>query len=144
MNTLLLSTSWDLSVDDSGNIAMATGAYAIAQDVATACRTFQGECWYNRNLGVLYLPQPLSNVSPPASILGQRPSIPYLKAQLIAAGLTVPGTVAIKAFLTGPDLKTRTVGGQLQITDDTGTLSVTGGPLQAGGVPWYVQSTSPY
>lgn len=142
MDTLLLNANWDLSVDADNNIALATDAYAIAQDVASAARTFLGEVWYNNNLGVPYLPLPLSGVVPTAAILGQRPSIPYTKAQLIAAGMTVPGVAAIKAFLTGPDLRTRALGGQLQITSTTGAFAVTGGPLQSGGIPWYVSAVS--
>ena len=34
--------TWDLVVDDYGNIAMAESPYAIAQDVASACRLWLG------------------------------------------------------------------------------------------------------
>ena len=43
---------WDLCVDTSGNIALATEPYAIAQDVASACKTFLGECWYDTTYGI--------------------------------------------------------------------------------------------
>ena len=41
MNTLLLDlTNWDLLVDASGNIAVASDPYSVAQDVASAVRVF--------------------------------------------------------------------------------------------------------
>ena len=46
--TLLLDrTTWDLCLDANGNIAMATGPYAIAQDVASAVRL-----WHDTTKGV--------------------------------------------------------------------------------------------
>ena len=40
-STLLLDqTEWDLVLDASGNIALASPPYALAQDVASAVRTF--------------------------------------------------------------------------------------------------------
>ena len=56
MNTIALSSpAWDLEVDATGNIAMATGPNAIAQDVASAISTFLGEVYYDTTLGVPYL-----------------------------------------------------------------------------------------
>jgi hypothetical protein len=55
VKTLLLDRSlWDLTLDINGNIAMASEPYAIAQDVASACRTFLGECYYDTSQGVPY------------------------------------------------------------------------------------------
>jgi hypothetical protein len=49
--TLLLDRAiWDLSLDANGNIAIATGPYAIAQDVASAVR--RGELRHNTTKGV--------------------------------------------------------------------------------------------
>ena len=43
MNTLLLDTlRWDLCLDVHGNIAVASDPYSVAQDVASAIRTFSG------------------------------------------------------------------------------------------------------
>ena len=40
-STLLLDPdTWDLTVDNNGNIAVAAPPYAVAQDVASAIRTF--------------------------------------------------------------------------------------------------------
>ena len=82
MDTLLLDTAqWDLVVDGTGNIAMASVPYALAQDVASAIKTFAGEVYYDTTIGVPYF----------ATILGQTPSVAYFQQQMIDAALTVPG-----------------------------------------------------
>jgi hypothetical protein len=46
--TLKLDTStWDLMLDGQGNIAIATDSEAVAQDVASACLVFYGECYFD-------------------------------------------------------------------------------------------------
>lgn len=132
MNTLLLSPDWDLSFDANNNLAVATGAYAIAQDVASACRTFLGEVWYNINLGMPYLQQ----------IFTLQTSINYVKQSLIVNGSTVPGVATITCYLTGPG-EDRTIGGQLQITDNLGNLiAVVQTTNLAGDLPWWVNAAS--
>ncbi|WP_350305432.1 hypothetical protein [Photorhabdus viridis] len=37
---LLDTESWDLTLDDSGNIAITDNPYSVAQDVACACSTY--------------------------------------------------------------------------------------------------------
>lgn len=46
--SLLLDTgTWDILLDDTGNLAITDNPHAVAQDVACACSTFLGECWYD-------------------------------------------------------------------------------------------------
>ncbi|WP_246550193.1 hypothetical protein [Photorhabdus caribbeanensis] len=53
--SLLLDTeSWDLTLNDSGNIVITDNPYFVAQDVACACSTYLGECWYDTALGIPY------------------------------------------------------------------------------------------
>ncbi len=114
MDTLALDlTTWDLFVDASGNIAVAKGPYAVAQDVAGACRLFLGEYWYDTTLGVPYFTE----------ALGQAPDVASLKAALQAAALTVPGCTDPVVYLAdiGPD---RVLTGQVQFTDSNGNLQV--------------------
>jgi hypothetical protein len=126
MATILLDTAtWDWTWDADGNIAMAEDPYAMAQDVASACRLFLGELWYDRAQGVPYFER----------ILGRFPPAQYLKLQLVAAALTVPGVVSAKAFLTSLD--ERKVGGQVQFIAETGAFVVGTEDLQAA-LPWYV------
>lgn len=46
--------TWDIGLDDKGNLQTVTNPYACAQDVATACSTFRGECIYNTAAGIPY------------------------------------------------------------------------------------------
>lgn len=114
MNTLLLDTAvWDLVLDGNGNIAMATDPYSLAQDVASACRTFLGEVWYDTTIGVPYFSQ----------ILGKRPSLALIKRRLVEAALTVPGCTNPVVYISS--VKGRVVTGQIQFTDsNTGALQV--------------------
>ena len=85
MDTLLLELNdWDLCIDASRNIARATAPYALAQDVASAIKTFLGEVYYDTTLGVPYFTQ----------ILGHTPPVAVFEEYMIAAALTVPGVVA--------------------------------------------------
>lgn len=108
MNTLLLATdTWDLITDASGNIALAGEPYAIAQDVASACRTWIGELWYNTAPGIPY-----------ADILGQRPPLPLIKSLMEAEARTVPDVQAATCQLALQD--NRSLTGQIQITTTAG------------------------
>ncbi len=114
MSTLLLDqTTWDLVADASGNIALATDPYAIAQNVASACQTFLGECWYNTLNGVPYWEQ----------IFGQSPPLSLVKSDLIAAALTVPGCTNPQVFLN--NIQNRTLSGQIQFTGPSGVALAT-------------------
>ena len=114
MKTLLLDTSsWDLVLDSAGGIAVAAEPYAIAQDVASACKLFLGEYYYDTTLGVPYFQQ----------ILGQAPPLGLIKARLVEAALTVPGCnnpVVYLSALSG----NRVLSGQVQFTDGSGQTQV--------------------
>jgi len=113
LNTLLLDTgTWDLVIDASGNIAMASDPYSLAQDAASAIKLFQGELYYDTTQGVPYF----------AQILGQRPSLSLVKQQLVAAALTVPEVVNAQAFITAVT-PTRQVQGQVQVSTATGKIA---------------------
>ena len=107
--TLLLDRSaWDLVLDSAGNIALAAPPYALVQDVASAERTFLGECWYNTTLGIDYFGQ----------ILGQLPPSSLLTSLQSKEALTVPGVVTAQSIITSFDA--RSVAGQVQFTDESG------------------------
>jgi hypothetical protein len=137
MKTLALSTpdqtggGWDLVVDSSGNLAVNSGGVALAQDVASAVRTFRGEQWYDWTLGVPYFQQ----------ILGRRVSLQFVKQALVAAGMTVPDVASITCFLTGPGAG-REVGGQLQIRSTSGQVAVAETGNLLGTLPWWVSAVS--
>jgi hypothetical protein len=106
MQTILLDTvSWDLVVDNAGNIAVCDQPYALAQDAASACKLFQGELYYDTAQGVSYW----------QSILGQMPPLALLKAQYIAAAMSVPEIVKAKVFIANIT-SDRVLTGQVQVT----------------------------
>ena len=115
MKTLLLDrTAWDLVLDASGNIACATDPYQVAQDVASAIRTFQGECWYQTTIGIPYW----------QSVLGQLPRPSFIRSELVNAALTVPNVAS--ATVTSLVLNDRQIAGVIDVTDTSGnTQTVT-------------------
>jgi hypothetical protein len=113
---LLDVTTWDLVLDANGNWATAAPPYSLAQDVATAIRTFLGEVWYNETDGVPYWQQ----------ILGQAPPISLFQEWMVQAALNaVPNTadvyvVSAKCVVSTFDAASRTVTGQVQFVDSNG------------------------
>jgi hypothetical protein len=109
MNTLLLDlTTWDLLTDAAGNIAVASDPYAVAQDVASALRLFQGELWYDVSKGIPYF----------TDILGQTPPVIYFQELMVQAALTVPTVVSAECIIQG--FENRTVTAQVTFTTTTG------------------------
>jgi len=108
-NTLLLDTqAWDLVLDSNGNIALASPPYAVAQDVASAIRTFLGELWYDTTQGVPYWQQ----------LLGQNPTISQIAAAFNQAALTVPGVATANTVITS--ISGREASRQVQFTTGDG------------------------
>ncbi len=108
MDSLLLDVVlWDLVLDASNNIAVASNPYSQAQDAASAIRTFTGDEYYNQSAGISYF----------KTILGQRPSLPLTKKTFADAALAVPGIVQSNCFLTGFNPNSRLLQGQVQIVN---------------------------
>lgn len=115
-NTLLLDNStWDLVLDANGNIAVASPPYSTAQDAASAIQTWLGEVYWDTTIGVPWAQQ----------ILGQRPSLALLKAQLAAAAETVPDVVPGSAIVYVASFTDRQVTGQVQVTSQTTQTAAT-------------------
>lgn len=108
---LLLPSTWDLTVDVSGNIAVASDPYSMAQDAASEIKTFAGEVYYDTTIGVPFW----------ASILGKLPALTLVKAKFVAAALRVPGVVAARCFISS--FTGRKLSGQVQIVDASGTTT---------------------
>lgn len=108
--TMQLGTSdWDLQLDGAGNIAVADSSYAVAQDVASACLTFYGECYYDNTLGIPWDTQ----------VLGKPPSTVYIaqKMQAEAKKLAIVDQALCTVYF---DRETRSTRGTLRITDNEG------------------------
>jgi hypothetical protein len=112
-NTLLLDTDqWDLVLDASGNIAMASPPYSLAQDVASAVQTFLGEVYYNTKLGIPYL----------GTVLGKLPPAALLTQLITNQALTVPGVVSAQTVISS--FNNRSVSGQITFTDESGVTTI--------------------
>lgn len=105
---------WDLLVDDSLNIAVATEPYAQAQDAASEIKVFSGEQYYDTSLGLPYWPE----------IFGKVPPLSLIKSNMQAAALRVPGvataTVVITSFVS------RHLRGQVLIVNESGESAAAG------------------
>lgn len=117
MNSLLLDlTTWDICLDASQNLAVAAAPYSLAQDVATAVRSFLGTVWYNTTLGVPWLQE----------VLAQPLNITTLSALMVQAALgAVPTTadvyvVKANCIINTFNAATRQVTGQIQFIDSNG------------------------
>lgn len=113
MNTITLTQPgsvdpWDLTVDGSGNLAMSTGAAAIAQDVASAISTFLGEVYYDTTVGVPFFSQ----------VFGQSFSRSVVANLLKNAALTVPGVVSAQVTITS--FAKRKLSGTVEVIDTVG------------------------
>lgn len=102
--------TWDLDIDASRNIAMASTPYAQAQNAASACRVWLGECPLNTTRGVPY----------EANVLGYRPSLSQVASWFQDEADQVQGIDTSQAILTF-DEGSRGLGGQLQLTLSDGT-----------------------
>lgn len=114
MKTLFLNPdTWDLAIDDEGNIAMAKDPYSKAQDVASAIRLFKGELFYDTTQGIPYFDE----------TLGKKQSYALYQYRIEQAAMSVPGVVTAKAILRGGN--GRILSGQVLFTDVKGNeLSV--------------------
>jgi hypothetical protein len=107
-STLLLDVGlWDLTLDAFGNIAVAAPPYAIAQDVASACRTVLAEVYYDVTLGVDYFGQ-LFGYTPPAAVFQE---------QFVSQALLVPAVVSATCNIESYSAVTRETVGQVVFTD---------------------------
>lgn len=110
-STLLLDVSlWDLTLDANNNIAVAGPPYALAQDVASACRTVLAEVYYDTTIGVDYF----------GEIFGQTPPAAVFQEQFVAAALTVPDVVTAACIIEVYDAANREAMAQVQFTDGGG------------------------
>lgn len=110
--TMKLTPDWDLTLDGDGNLATATSSEAVAQDVASACMVFAGECWFDSTLGIPWK----------EAVLGKRPTPGYIaqKMQTEAKKLPIVDQALASVFF---DKVTRQSYGIIRVTDTTGTTS---------------------
>ena len=106
MDTIYLNPeTWDLDIDANHDIAMATSAYAVAQDVASAGRLWQAEAPFATNRGIPYETQ----------VLGHQPPQRLIAGWYEDEAKTVPDVSNATAVLQY-DSTSRGVSGQIQVT----------------------------
>lgn len=108
--TLILdSESWDLTLDDAGQIRVAVGAYAVAQNVANRIRLFTNDAWYDSRRGIPHFELDL----------GLRPSPAAVRASYTKAALDTEGVAgaAVEVLYNETDKKgERVQGGDIRLT----------------------------
>ncbi len=109
--TLLLDLEdHDLVLDASGNIAVASAPYSLAQDAGCALRLFRGEAYWDTTVGVPYLTE----------LLGKRPNVPLMKTLFEAAAETVDGVATAQVLISDINTQRRSVSGQVQVYPEDG------------------------
>ena len=114
-HSLLLDTdSWDLTLDQGGNIAQTTGDYAVAQDVSNRIRLFTNDAYFDADQGIPHF----------AIDLGQRASEALVRSRYREQALHVPGVAA--ATVTDLRVTDRELHGTVRIQiQDGATADVT-------------------
>lgn len=111
----LMPNTWDLELDNNGNIAIATSTYQQAQDVCSACRTMVQDMYYQQSQGIPYLEK----------ILGQGTySLALYRQQLYDAAMSVDGVTSATVTLS---LSNRELSGTIQFKntqDETVTINL--------------------
>ena len=120
-HSLLLDAEWDIQLDASGNIAVTTGDYAVAQNVSNAVRLFTDDAYYDPDRGIPHF----------AITLGRKPSMSVFRAVVRQAALGVKGVkaAAVKDILlvrsatsrpAGDAITPRTLTGDIRLTMEDG------------------------
>lgn len=107
-HTLFLDATWDLTLDQGGNIATVTGPYAIAQNVANAVRLFTDDAYFDRDRGI-----PHFQIE-----LGHKPPYSILRTRIVQAAKAVEGVADATVTFTDPE--NRLLGGEILLTLTTG------------------------
>lgn len=110
---LLNTQDWDLLLDEKGNIAVSDNPYAIAQDVACACSTVLGECYYDDTLGIPYYDK----------VFARQVGLQYLQSKLQAEALKLSYVRLASCTLTH-DRKDRQASGVIAVVDSNNESSV--------------------
>lgn len=113
-NTIPLDTStWDIFLNAAGNLSLTDPDSSIAQDVASAVRTFQGECWYDNTLGMPYF----------QAIFGKSPPNSFVVSNIKTQAFTIPGVNSVNVV--GAGLQGRNFKGVIVLNAPQSPITVT-------------------
>lgn len=105
--------TWDIYLDANGNLELTNPDSSIAQDVASAVRTFEGECWYDTTLGMPYF----------QSILGKSPPNSLVVSNIRDQALTINGVNSVNVV--GVGLNGRNLKGVIVLNSPNNPVTVT-------------------
>ncbi|QDX29573.1 hypothetical protein [Dickeya poaceiphila] len=108
----LNSDTWDIQLDDSGNLAVVNNPYSVAQDVATACSLYLGECVYDNTIGIPYNTQ----------IMGFIPGSGLIQSYLQNEAMRLDYVSTAQATIINDQQKRQSYG-VITIVDTNGTTS---------------------
>lgn len=113
--TLHLDEHWDIRLTESGNIAVAEGDHATAQNVANECRLFTSDAYFDQERGIPWF----------TAQLGRKPAESVVRAHLRRAALLVDGVAGVDSVtLEGHDPASRTLNGEIRFTLQNGESGV--------------------
>ena len=107
METMALTTKWDLDLDGYGNLATVSDEAAIAQNVATACLVWRGEYYWDTDFGVPY-----------KNILGEQPPLSSVSAYLSECAQTVDSVETVTVELKKDTENIRLLKGNITVNGD--------------------------
>lgn len=115
MQTLMLDENWDLTLDGTGRIAVADGAYAVAQSAANAVRLFVNDAYFDAQKGIPHFEVELGKDAGASQAV--------FAGRVKAAALAVEGVADCEAMLEY-DAEKRQLGGSIIITLADGSTVV--------------------
>lgn len=109
--TLLLDEHWDISLTESGNIAVTTGEYATAQNVANACRLFTRDAYFAQDDGIPWF----------VAQLGKSLARSVTSSRVRSAASGVEGVASVDAVtIDDVDMETWALNGDVRFTMEGG------------------------
>lgn len=110
--TLLLDGDWDITLTEAGNLALAEGGYATAQNVANECRLFTQDAFFAQDDGIpWYVVQ-----------LGKPLARSVASSRMRQAASDVAGVVSVESVTVEDiDPVTRIMDGTIRLTTTEGT-----------------------
>ena len=110
--TLLLDEHWDITLTQSGRMAVALGDYATAQNVANECRLFTNDAYFDQQRGIPWFLLALGQAAPGAA----------LRARIRSAALLVDDVADVTSVtLDTLNTDTRELTGEVRFTSKEGT-----------------------
>lgn len=100
--------TWDLQLDQGGNIMQASGDYAVAQDVCNRIRLFTEDAYYDQDQGIPHF----------VIDLGRRASEALVRSRYREQALLVPGVTS--ATVLDLSVEDRVLHGSVEITTANG------------------------